>query len=85
MQPRVILPCILPLNAAGFRGGEKVPLKDGAIDDAEMQRIYAKEDKEFKNFSCALKLSVTYAANVGGLGTIIGCGPNIVFKGQNEA
>jgi sodium-dependent dicarboxylate transporter 2/3/5 len=55
------------------------------MDDGELQRQYEQEDTEFRSFACALKLSVTYASNVGGLGTIIGCGPNIVFKGQAEA
>jgi len=64
---------------------EQVPLKGNAQSDEEMEKIYAKEDREFRNFSCALKLSVTYASNVGGIGTIIGCGPNIVFKGQLES
>lgn len=62
-----------------------MPLKGDQIDEMEMERIYAKEDAEFRNFACALKLSVTYAASVGGLGTIIGSGPNIVLKGQMEA
>jgi Na+/H+ antiporter NhaD/arsenite permease-like protein len=61
-----------------------LPLNEEVVSDAEQQRIYDLEDAEFRNFACALKLSVTYASNVGGLGTIIGCGPNIVFKGQTE-
>ena len=48
----------------------------------ELQRQWEKEDKEFKQFSCALKLSIAFAANVGGIGSLIGCGPNIVLKGQ---
>jgi di/tricarboxylate transporter len=63
---------------------EEKPLRGSEIDDEALQKQYAKEDAEFRNFACALKLSVTYASNVGGLGTIIGCGPNIVFKGQIE-
>lgn len=55
------------------------------MDDGDLQRQYEREDREFRNFAVALKLSVTYASNVGGLGTIIGCGPNIIFKGQAEA
>jgi len=62
---------------------EVEPLK--AADEAEWQRIYDKEDTDFRHFSCALKLSITYACNIGGTGTIIGCGPNIVFKGQAES
>ena len=64
---------------------QSTPLNEAAASEAELKRTYAKEDAEFRNFACALKLSVTYASNVGGLGTIIGCGPNIVFKGQTEA
>ena len=46
---------------------------------------YDKEDKDFIGFAVALKLSVAYASNIGGIGTLIGCGPNIVFKGQAES
>ena len=46
--------------------------------------IYAKEDNEFRLFACALKISVSYAASIGGTGTLIGSGPNIVLKGQAE-
>lgn len=62
---------------------EVIPLNEN--DEAEWQRIYDKEDTDFRHFSCALKLSITYACNIGGTGTIIGCGPNIVFKGQAES
>lgn len=65
------------------------PLKGSEFEDdddnPELQQQYAKEDDEFRKFSCALKLSVSYAASAGGVGTIIGSGPNIVFKGQVEA
>lgn len=64
---------------------EQAPLNVTAANDAEMEAIYTQEDTDFRNFSCALKLSITYASNIGGMGTIIGSGPNIVFKGQMEA
>ena len=52
------------------------------VGQAQQEEQWAKEDKEFSQFSCALKLCVAFAANVGGVGTLIGCGPNIVLKGQ---
>lgn len=52
---------------------------------ADLQRQYLKEDEEFRNFACALKLGIAFASNVGGLGTLVGSGPSIVFKGQVEA
>jgi len=54
------------------------------MDEAKWEEQYANEDSEFRLFSCALKLSVSYAASIGGTGTLIGSGPNIVLKGQAE-
>jgi len=54
------------------------------MDEAKWQDQYAKEDDEFRLFACALKISVSYAASIGGTGTLIGSGPNIVLKGQAE-
>jgi len=61
---------------------ESVPLKE--MDEAKWAEIYDKEDNEFRLFACALKISVSYAASIGGTGTLIGSGPNIVLKGQAE-
>jgi len=61
---------------------ESVPLKE--MDEAKWAEIYANEDNEFRLFACALKISVSYAASIGGTGTLIGSGPNIVLKGQAE-
>lgn len=41
-------------------------------------------DKDFMQFRKALKIGIPFASNIGGLGTIIGCGPNIVLKGMLE-
>jgi len=62
---------------------EVTPRND--VDDKEWQRICDKEDSEFRCFACALKLGVSYSASIGGMGTIIGSGPNIVLKGQLDS
>ena len=36
----------------------------------------------FTNFSLCLLLGIAYAANVGGMGTLIGTPPNLIFAGQ---
>ena len=63
--------------------GEKEPLNT-MVDRALQQQQWEKEDAEFTKFACALKLCVAFAANVGGVGTLIGCGPNIVVKGMAD-
>jgi len=55
------------------------------VDRAVQEREWEKEDTEFSKFACSLKLCVAFAANVGGVGTLIGCGPNIVLKGQVDS
>lgn len=51
----------------------------------EIDGEVAKSDRMFMNFRKALKLSIPYASSIGGTGTLIGCGPNIVLKGQLES
>ena len=63
---------------------EKQPL-NAMVDRALQEKQWDKEDKEFSQFACSLKLCVAFAANVGGVGTLIGCGPNIVLKGQVDS
>ncbi len=41
-------------------------------------------EKGFTNFALALMLGIAYAANIGGLATIIGTPPNVVFVGYAE-
>ena len=36
----------------------------------------------FQNFSICLLLGIAYAANIGGMGTLIGTPPNLIFAGQ---
>lgn len=53
----------------------------GAISSAD--RVAS--DRQFLSFRKALKLCIPYASSIGGTGTLIGSGPNIVLKGQLEA
>ncbi len=41
-------------------------------------------EKGFTNFSLALMLGIAYSANIGGLATIIGTPPNVVFVGYAQ-
>jgi len=54
-------------------------------EETELSIQFEREDSEFRKFSSALKLCIAYASNVGGVGTLIGCGPNIVMKGQADS
>lgn len=42
------------------------------------------DSKGFNNFAIALMLGIAYAANIGGMATIIGTPPNVVFVGYAE-
>ena len=42
------------------------------------------DSRGVRNFSLCLMLGIAYAANVGGVGTLIGTPPNVVFKGILE-
>lgn len=55
------------------------------LQGKELEGEVAKSDRMFMNFRKALKLSIPYASSIGGTGTLIGCGPNIVLKGQLES
>jgi len=53
-------------------------------EQLELTSQFEREDSEFRKFSSSLKMCIAYASNIGGIGTIIGCGPNIVMKGQAD-
>ncbi|ESN92179.1 hypothetical protein HELRODRAFT_89773 [Helobdella robusta] len=68
---------VLPYNAAGLTTqGESM---------SEDRPDAPPKDRQFKNFGRALKLSIAYAANIGGTATLTGTGPNIVLKGQTDS
>jgi sodium-dependent dicarboxylate transporter 2/3/5 len=49
----------------------------------QLQTTFSKSEK--KNFTLALMLAIAYGASIGGIGTIIGTPPNLVFTGILKA
>lgn len=55
------------------------------LSNSELDQINGdKYDKMFKRMRLALMLSICYAANCGGTGSLTGTGPNLVMKGMLE-
>jgi len=55
-----------------------------AISVIQLVKHDSLNEKGFTNFALALMLGIAYAANIGGLATIIGTPPNVVFVGYAE-
>ena len=58
---------------------------DDDDDDHEIDLNLEGLDKVSANLVKGLCLSVCYSANIGGVGTLTGTGPNIVFKSYVES
>ncbi|HMQ01357.1 MAG TPA: SLC13 family permease, partial [Cyclobacteriaceae bacterium] len=59
-----------------------LPIAVSVIDLLKSIPRHEKVESKFeKNFALALMLCIAYAANIGGIATIIGTPPNVVFKG----
>ncbi|XP_023231014.1 solute carrier family 13 member 5-like [Centruroides sculpturatus] len=56
------------------------------VSNSNIERINGdnENDKTFKRMRIALMLSICYAANCGGTGSLTGTGPNLVMKGMLE-
>ena len=54
----------------------------GAEDNIFPNDPDGKEAKRFSDLCKALTLSICYAANIGGICTLTGTGPNLIVKGQ---
>ncbi|TNE82406.1 MAG: DASS family sodium-coupled anion symporter [Bacteroidetes bacterium] len=61
-----------------------LPMARSIIKLLESKFSEAQRSSSFRNFSIALTLGIAYAANVGGIATLIGTPPNVVLKGQLE-
>ncbi|KAK3731051.1 hypothetical protein QZH41_019209, partial [Actinostola sp. cb2023] len=66
-------------NEVGFKykKGERASSVDLLDEDIESEI-----DKQFKNMSKMLLLSIAYAANIGGTATLTGTAPNLILSGQ---
>lgn len=58
-----------------------LPIAASVVSLMELQKI---QGANVKNFSTAIMLCIAYAANIGGIATLIGTPPNVVFRGQIE-
>ncbi|MBS9524975.1 DASS family sodium-coupled anion symporter [Litoribacter alkaliphilus] len=59
-----------------------LPVALSIIQLMKSQNPFIMEDKGFKNFCLSLLLGIAYAANIGGVMTIIGTPPNVVMVGM---
>jgi solute carrier family 13 (sodium-dependent dicarboxylate transporter), member 2/3/5 len=59
-----------------------LPVALSIINLLKTQNPFIQEEKGFKNFCLSLLLGVAYAANIGGVMTIIGTPPNVVMVGM---
>lgn len=57
------------------------PIAASAVSLMETQKM---DTKASKNFGTAIMLCIAYSANIGGMATLIGTPPNVVFRGQIE-
>lgn len=83
------------MDGANEKGAIEVKGENGTANSIEMERLVKKEeinvevsdgpiqsdDKEFLQLAKTFSLCVAFSANIGGVATLTGTPPNIVFKG----
>mgnify|MGYP001369293417 CR=1 FL=1 len=81
----MMLPIGLSIIAL-FTNASSTSGKDGATKHADHRHghVDAIEDKNIKQFSICLMLSIAWAATMGGLGTLLGSPPNAIIAGYAE-
>ncbi|HJU64643.1 MAG TPA: SLC13 family permease, partial [Gemmatimonadaceae bacterium] len=58
-----------------------IALAIGGLFDADGQGAHSAGERDTRNMRTALMLGVAYAASIGGMGTLIGTPPNLIFAG----
>lgn len=67
---------------AGHKENGNIDTKQAVPEPIPDNVIEMEDDPSFKRLCKCLTLSIAYAANVGGIGSLTGTGPNLVMKGQ---